>query len=92
MDVARDALHWNLGALEPVARFSFLNFAIIVFTFCALMMVAISRTRPERRHGVEELTFDWSSKGVASLRGTTTDVVMTLCVAAAILGIWIHFA
>jgi SSS family solute:Na+ symporter len=93
LDVLRDALHWNLGALEPLARFSFLNFAIVVFTFCVLMIVVLSKTRPVRQpKAIADLTFDWSGGGLASLRGTTSDVVMTLVVAAAILGIWIHFA
>lgn len=93
LDVLRDALHWNLGALEPIARFSFLNFAIVVFTFCVLMMVAISKAREVRPpKAIADLTFDWSGGGIASLKGTTSDVVMTLVVAAAILGIWIHFA
>jgi hypothetical protein len=83
----------DLGALEPIARFSFLNFAIVVFTFCVLMMVAISKAREVRPpKAIADLTFDWSGGGIASLKGTTSDVVMTLAVAAAILGIWIHFA
>jgi hypothetical protein len=41
---------------------------------------------------VKDLTFDWSPAGIRALRGTTSDVVMTLVVAVAILSVWIHFA
>ena len=93
LDVCRDALHWNLGALEPVARFNFLNFAIVVFVLCVAMMVLLSKIGRERSPAaIAELTFDWSAKGFASLKGTTSDVVMTLAVAGTILGIWIHFS
>jgi hypothetical protein len=57
------------------------------------MMVVLSKTehRPTADQ-VKDLTFDWSPAGLRALRGTTSDVVMTLVVAAAILGVWIHFA
>lgn len=93
LDVARDALHWNLGVLAPVAQFSFLNFAIVVFALCVVIMVTLSKLglRPPAEK-VDNLTFDWSPAGLRALRGTTSDVVMTLVVAVAILSVWVHFA
>ena len=79
--------------LAPVAQFSFLNFAIVVFVLCVVIMVTLSKLglRPPAEK-VDNLTFDWSPAGLRALRGTTSDVIMTLVVAVAILSVWVHFA
>ena len=45
-----DAFKVDLGVLNGLVRFSFLNYSVLVFLFCVLLMFVITceRTAPQR--------------------------------------------
>jgi solute:Na+ symporter, SSS family len=93
LDVAHNALKWDLGALNAVVDFSFLNFAVAVFAFCVVLMIAISQTEGRVVHReAAELTVDWSRHGLRLIRGGFGEVAFTLAVGGAIIALWVHFA
>ncbi|MEQ1885900.1 MAG: sodium:solute symporter [Bryobacteraceae bacterium] len=93
LDVAHNALKWDIGPLTRLVDFSFLNFAVIVFAFCVVLMIAVSKIdRRPTRAKIAELTLDWSHQHFQHVRGTAGDVIFTLTVTATVLGIWIYFA
>lgn len=93
LDVAHNALKWDLGALTPVVEFSFLNFGVIVFVFCVALLITLSKMEHRPTHAkIAELTLDWPHQGFRHVRGTAAEVAFTVAVAIAVLGIWIYFA
>ena len=93
MDVAHNALKWDLGAFNAIVEFSFLNFAVIVFAFCVVLMIGVSKAerRPQDAR-IAELTLDWPHHGFQHIRGSFGDVAFTVAVAAAVIGLWAYFA
>jgi len=94
LDILRNALKMDLGPLNDVVAFSFLNFSVIVFFSCVLLMVAISKFSPTAASAAgpdSELTLDWQSKPSAR-PGFAFDAAFTAVVGVTILGLWIHFA
>jgi SSS family solute:Na+ symporter len=92
LDIAHSALKLDLGWLNGVVEFSFLNFAIIVFAFCVILMITLSKLeRGPRREPSAELTVDWASRGWKT-RGMFGDGAITFVIGAAIVYIWAHFA
>jgi solute:Na+ symporter, SSS family len=91
LDVLHNAFHWDLGALNAVVAFSFLNFSVIVFALCVLLMIAIS-LMDQVPDISKTFGLTWE-RGVATGASVAvrTDVVITLLVGSFILGLWIHF-
>ncbi len=85
LDILRNAFKMDLGPLNAVVEFSFLNFSLIVFALCLASMVVFSRGgAPEGEH----LAIDWRG----ALDGRKSEVVYTVVVVGAIVGLWTHFA
>jgi solute:Na+ symporter, SSS family len=90
LDVMHDAFHVDLGALNGLVAFSFLNYSVIVFVFCVLLMFAISLTEPRRTAAAQEkLTLDWG--GGATRVFDRADLAWTGMVGCFIIGLWFHF-
>jgi SSS family solute:Na+ symporter len=90
LDVMHDAFQVDLGPLNALVKFSFLNFAVIVFLFCVLLMFVITWTEPRRSVADEEkLTLDWGG-GVVRVFDRA-DVAWTGMVGLFIIGLWFHF-
>ena len=88
MDVLRNAMKVDLGALNPVVDFSFLNFSVIVFFFCILLMVGVSKlTTPSTEQKIDHLTLSWGHA-----LGTRSEVILSSVLAFCVAGLWIHFA
>lgn len=87
LDILHNAFKMDLGVLNGVVEFSFLNFSIIVFFACVLMMIVVSRLTPEPAREAL-LTVDWSAKTERS----PSAVAFTAVFGAAIAGLWIYFA
>jgi SSS family solute:Na+ symporter len=89
MDILHNAMKVDLGSLNAVVEYSFLNFSVWVFLFCVLLMIAVSKLEqaPDLSR-VGNLTLRWRPER-ASLRA---DAALTLGIGAVILGLWIHFA
>jgi SSS family solute:Na+ symporter len=88
LDILRNALGWDLGPLNSVVAFSFLNFSVIVFIGCVLLMILISRwSEQPRAESIEGLTLQAAERGGAR----TAEVVFTAMIAAVIVGLWYHF-
>ncbi|HEU0122203.1 MAG TPA: sodium:solute symporter [Bryobacteraceae bacterium] len=87
MDVMHNAMKMDLGALNAVVEFSFLNFSVVVFFFCVLLMGAVSKlpdaVRVKRTDG---LTLSWAGAG-----GTRAEVLLTSALVLAVSGLWFHF-
>jgi len=91
LDVMHDAFKVDLGPLNGLVRFSFLNYSVIVFVFCVLLMFAISVLQPRRSAAQEEqLVVQWGGSGKRVF--DRADVAWTGMVATFIVGLWIHFA
>jgi hypothetical protein len=92
LDIAHNALKWDLGGLNRIVEFSFLNFGVVVFVLCVILMITISKVdaRPRLRENAG-LTLDWAADGWKD-RGISGDIAATVTIGAAILFIWTHFA
>jgi SSS family solute:Na+ symporter len=87
MDILHNAMKIDLGALNAVVEYSFLNFSIIVFVLCVTLMVVISLLE----RGVQTeggLVVRWKPED----RGHAREIAITAVVAVSIIGLWIHFA
>jgi len=88
-DIAHNALHMDLGPLNSVVEFSFLNFSLIVFAFCVMLMIVLSKHEDRASDAdLQIVTVDWSKP----IPRTFSDVAFTLVVGGAIAGLWIYFA
>jgi len=87
MDIFRNAMKMDLGAMNAVVDFSFLNFSVLVFFFCVLLMVVVSKvTTPAKDEKIEGLTLKWGHA-----LGTRPEVVLSTALAVFIAGLWFHF-
>jgi SSS family solute:Na+ symporter len=89
MDILHNAMKIDLGSLNAVVEYSFLNFSVWVFLFCVSLMVVISKlSAPPDLSGVGNLVVKWK----ASRSGVRTDAAITAVVGTVILALWAHFA
>jgi SSS family solute:Na+ symporter len=87
MDVLHNAMKMDLGPMNAVVEFSFLNFSVLVFFFCVLLMVGVSKmTTPATEEQTEGLTLRWGHA-----LGSRMDVVMTTAIVVCVGGLWFHF-
>jgi hypothetical protein len=85
-----DAFKVDLGALNALVRFSFLNYSVIVFLFCVLLMFIITVAEPRRTQAAENrLTVQWGGGG--SRVFDRADLAWTGMVGCFVAGLWIHF-
>ena len=91
LDILHRAFEFDLGSLNTLVGFSFLNFSVIVFFACVGLMIAVSFVdrRPVLSR-IAGLTFDRSRRADES-QSETGLLVATGLVAGAILLLWIHF-
>jgi hypothetical protein len=91
MDVMHDAFKADLGVWNGLVKFSFLNYSVLVFLFCVLLMFAISLLEPQRTAAAEEkLTVQWGGGGRRVF--DKIDVAWTGLVGTFIVGLWVHFS
>jgi solute:Na+ symporter, SSS family len=89
LDILHNAMKIDLGALNPVVEFSFLNYSIIVFLLCVGMMISLSKSAEAKPLlEIEELTITPGGAFAAQ----KSEIIFTVTVVAAIIGLWIHFA
>jgi SSS family solute:Na+ symporter len=88
LDILRNALGWDLGPLNQVVAFSFLNFSVIVFAFCLLLMFVVSKVGGHST--TEQSSGLVLEKHFGEVRAAS--VWLTGIVGAVILGLWWHFA
>jgi len=87
MDVLHNAFKMDLGPLNAVVEFSFLNFSILVFLLCIALMVFVSKAS-EPKKDIEGLTMEWGGAPI----GSATEKWATAVIAMAVVGLWVHFA
>ena len=89
LDILHNAFKWDLGALNSVVEFSFLNYSVIVFFLCVGLMYGVSKLgdRPDLNR-LTGLVFD-PSHTVAAHR---IDIAWTTVTLASIIALWWHFA
>jgi SSS family solute:Na+ symporter len=89
LDILHNAMKMDLGALNQVVEFSFLNYSILVFILCILMMIGISKfSLPKPLSEIADLTITPGGALIAK----KSEMIFTLVVGGAILGLWIYFA
>jgi SSS family solute:Na+ symporter len=89
LDILHNAMKMDLGPLNAVVEFSFLNYSIVVFFLCVLLMISLSRaqdTKPLSEIG------DITIQPGGSIGARTGDIAFTAVVGAVILSLWIYFA
>jgi SSS family solute:Na+ symporter len=86
LDILHNALKWDLGLLNEIVAFSFLNFSLIVFSLCLGLMYFVSRAESVEVPG--HLAIDW----IRGFEARKSELVYTAVVAMTIAGLWIHFA
>ena len=89
LDILRNALKLDLGPLNQVVEFSFLNFSVIVFLFCVALMVVVSKASGRREFSGEAGLILRLRAGTGSLKA---DTAITATVVTAILALWWHFS
>jgi SSS family solute:Na+ symporter len=89
LDILHNALKIDLGLLNTVVGFSFLNFSVLVFAICVLLMIGISKldTMPDLAK-IRGLTVAWDG---SRRPGYLYDAAVTLAVGGTIIGLWYHF-
>lgn len=88
LDILRNAMGYDLGVLNDLVAYSFLNFSVWVFCLCVALMIVVSKMGPlPDPKRIAGLTYE---RGAAVVR--QGDVVLTGAVALSILALWIHFA
>jgi len=89
LDILHNAMKIDLGALNQVVEFSFLNFSICVFFLCLAMMYFISKSsEPKPISEIEDVTITPGG----TLAAQKNEMIFTGIVATAILALWFHFA
>jgi SSS family solute:Na+ symporter len=89
LDILHNALKMDLGPLNAVVNFSFLNYSIVVFFICVGLMISLSRAA-EAKPVAEIADLTMSPDG--SFAARRSDILVTVLVAASILSLWIYFA
>lgn len=89
LDILHNAFKWDLGALNALVEFSFLNYSIIVFFLCVGLMYVISKLDqlPDLTR-LNGLVLDPSH----ALAARGVDVAWTIATGASVLALWWHFA
>ncbi len=91
LDVMHDAFKVDLGAFNGLVKFSFLNYSVLVFLFCVMLMAVISLLEPKRSAEAEaKLVVEWGGAGKRVF--DKADLAWTGMVGTFILGLWVHFA
>ena len=91
LDVLHNGLGWNLGGLNAVVEFSFLNFSVILFFVSVGLMFWLSRPSERAEPSkLTDVTLDWQAHA-AEVAGRTTEKIMTGIVSVAIVGLWAYF-
>jgi SSS family solute:Na+ symporter len=88
MDILHNAMKIDLGPLNAVVEYSFLNFSVWVFSFCVLLMIGISHLTAARQAGERVRAELRVGKFVP---GSFSEVAFTAVVGCAIVGLWYHF-
>ncbi len=91
MDVLHNGLGWDLGGLNAVVEFSFLNFSVILFFVSVGLMFWLSRPSERAEPSkLTDVTLDWQTHA-AEVAGRTTEKIMTGIITVAIIGLWAYF-
>ncbi|MCS7026771.1 MAG: sodium:solute symporter [Bryobacteraceae bacterium] len=89
LDILRNAMKMDLGPWNDIVAFSFLNFSVLVFFFCLLLMIGLSKLgqAPDLAR-IRQLTLNWSA---GNQQRRPLDVVLTGAIGLIILSLWSHF-
>lgn len=89
LDILHNALKVDLGPLNSLVQFSFLNYSILVFFLCVFLMYFISRASTPKPHSeLEGLTIVPGG----ALAGSKSEMIFTAIIGASTVALWIHFS
>jgi len=93
-DVLSKMGYTDFGPFNILTGYAFLNYSVLMFFFCMILMVVISlMTEKPRPEQIEGLTF--SAKTMSAGVDKTwnmVNVVLSILVVVIVIGIWAHFA
>jgi SSS family solute:Na+ symporter len=84
-DILRNAVGLDLGILNNLVAFSFLNYSVIVFVACIGLMIGLSRAEEAEEEKTNLVVAKW-------VGGTRTEWAWTSATVTVIVGLWFHFA
>ncbi len=92
LDILHKAMGYDLGPLMVIVDFSFLNFSVMVFFGCVVLMIAVSSIgeKPVLAR-IAGLTLDWAAERDLDPVAERRMAVATGIVACAVLVLWHHF-
>ncbi|MCE5251592.1 sodium:solute symporter [bacterium] len=93
-DILSKIGYTDLGPLNMLTGYAFLNFSVLLFIFCTGCMIVLSlMTREPRPAGLEDLTFSHKtmSLGVSKV-WVWVHIMLSILVGGIALTIWTHFA
>jgi len=93
-DVLSKMGYTNFGPFNILTGYAFLNYSVIMFVFCVILMVVISLlTQKPKDEQIKDLTFSKNtmSKGVDKT-WIWIHAVLSVLVMGIIITIWVHFA
>jgi SSS family solute:Na+ symporter len=93
LDILYRTGEFRLEILNDIAGIAFLNFCIILFAVCMLIMVIISlafRTRPDSGH--ESFMIRLSREGQKNSLWKTVNILVSVMIGLTIITLWAHFS
>ena len=91
-EINKDSLD---GALLAFASINFLHFAALLFVFCVVLMVVVSRfTEPPSEEKLRGLTYETTGEAEAARSRATwskLDVTLTMVLVAMVAGVMLYF-
>ena len=84
----------DFGPLNILTGYAFLNFSVIMFVFCTLLMIVLSlATTPPDAGATSELTFSSRTMSVGVNRTwIVVHALLSVLVASIVITVWAHFA
>ena len=94
MDILHTGMGYDLGPLNAVVGFSFLNFSVIVFVLCLAIMYVVSKmSEAPSPAKIADLMLEWGSRrepiAPAAMRAMTAG---SWAVGLTVIALWVHFA
>src|SRR5690606_17181624 len=97
LGLARLVAELNKGRLDGLfftfADINFLHFAVFLFVACSVVLILASFTAPSpSREQLAGLTYRTTSPSALIRHAMRTDMLLSLCVVLAVIGLWVWFA
>ena len=83
---------WDLGWLKPFVELSFLNYCVLMFLFCVILIIVMSNLQKETRKDIQTLVLSKNDYKTAIGRWTWINVAFSVIVGLTVIVLWAHFS